>query len=250
MNLELEHFWNKLDSFGDVLVEAAENSVDDSAESKIPVLYFLKQRRTVCSLMMLIQRGFVQDARILLRSQFENMIYLKSSAMDKEVFRESFRKEFTKQKKKSAYALVESTELAEKALGKAPSEITVSQELLDKCAALEIEYAAMKGNKLDIEALATECGKQIGLLIFYKTAYHEVHSTPFTIAKHFDMVKKEFIHNPDGESAEWVVCSAFGIYLDAMESLVEFYNLTPLRQRFTALKDERNLVVPRTLSPI
>ena len=228
MNTDISKFWKELDAFADSLIGQCEKSVDYSAESKIPLLYFLKERGTICSIMILLERHFVQDARILLRSQAENMIYLAASTKDKEGFRETFAAEFTKQQMKSSRDAAKSREL----LGQ-----ETEQHHLDREKELEESYKEIKDNTLSLKKMAEDSGLQLQHHHYYTSNYHEVHSLPFAVVKYFNMKEKSFIHLPDVEDIPLIACTAFKCYIRSMWFLIDFFKLESFREDLAQLDE-------------
>lgn len=200
-------------TFGEAACEAAERASDQTPGNNLVVCYFLKLHNTTCSIMILLDGGLVHDAKVLARTQFENMVYLVASTKEKDFF-SRFQKEFAIEKNKQLSALSQRNKRSGKLPGVSRLEIQKPQ--------IEKMLSNLKGKRIDLDKLVVEYSLGEEYSAFYQGCNSVVHSLPYTMLEYH---KSGFVRYPDLGSADLTARIAFWCYLKSVRSVIVYFKL-------------------------
>lgn len=237
MRTSLKKYWQILKAFGETVSQEAERAFDGSEKQLILLGYFLKLQNTAHSAMILLDVCHVQDARILVRCLFDNMICAKAAAK-KDGYPVFFQKDWVRRRHifskdlKEYYGGVSGIrprneeQLAKIAKGDADT---------DKVEARLPKDFSTKG--FDLESLVKEYELKEQHKLFYQHLHDETHSLSVAVSRHYN--KDGFVGLPDTDKVDITAMSVYWMYLEAMESVIDVFSLDHLKARFNELDAER-----------
>jgi len=238
MNKEIIEFWQKLKHLGQTVFQEAERASKVVNEDALVICYFLKCENTAYSIMVLLDRCFVQDAGILARALFENVVYLIASTRDKD-FIKRFGAEFDVQKNKllvrvdKHYQIINEEELS---AGEEKTHFPISQE---KAREIKDEAEAAKDNRFEkdfLEGLCKEYSTERDLEkdynMIYKNFHTETHSLPPAVRKY--SADTGFVHYPDLKNIDLTAFITFEYFLKACKAVLNYFQI-PLTEGWDEL---------------
>lgn len=240
MKPHAEEYWQRLKNFGESVALEAERVFDSTDKAAVTLCYFLKLQNTANAGMILLKSNMVQDAKVLSRCLFENMILLRA-VRDEENFVPRVLKDLIR-RKDLAYKNI-MTYLASQpgAALKTPENLTGMQrakKITENIADAILNFKGKRGLEVDVLSKKFKLDNEYSL--FYQTRHDEVHSLPAAIKRHYSKAGG-FTSYPDIIHIDVVVRSIFWMYMSGISIIIDLCGLKHLEGQLQELESLRQV---------
>lgn len=239
MDRSITAFWPRLKNFGELAEQEARCASSMTDKQIVALCYFLKIQNTIRSIMILLDCELVFDARILTRTLFETMIYLRALAKDEPQFSERYLKDWVERRGKHYRDLRSRAEgIVDEAEKKAQLKLLEKGRAITRNMADTIPPEILKERfGLKVGELSKKFGFGEQYLLFYQNLHDVVHSLPPAVVPHY---KKGvgFTSYPAGYDSDLAALVALWFFLFSIEDIIDTFGLHALKGRFDEVREE------------